>query len=317
LHFVPQSIDQILYFAAEASRAEVLSSPKPGNVGPTQSVKSMDIDDFLAAIEEIQKTWKLLFRKHTSPVTLGKLMIEGVTAMINAQSHGNLLLGHILLFSPLILAANRYIQNKSQSQIDDEWIIFWNYVEHTLENSTTEDAVAFYQAIRLAKPAGLKNPGGIPLETEFDFTLPDLEEKIRQADQTIRKLCYISADFDMISQELLQNYSFCRQQAQYWMNVQKEKPGSLINLPAEIFLHIFARVPDSHIYRKTSQKIALEIMNKARNIEEEGGLETDAGKKRIAVLNYELLQRELNPGTTADLTACIIFILKLFGSFNS
>ncbi len=319
---------EIVDFVSLASEME-FSTKKPGNIGPDQSFDGVNLEDYHRVNQALHTTLKSLINKikaaeNSENLSVGKLIYSSVVTMMQNPPHKNLLLGYILLYAPLVVTAlslrlrlpNLKHPKKDVSSIS--WEEFWDLNQKILENSTVEDGVWLYRAINLSNAGGLKNPGGKPLDTEFDFTKDDIEEKIREKNQNLLSLFKESAHFDRISMEYLSNFEFCRNIVKNWIipNRSEYFPQNypLREMVAPLFLYILSEIPDSLIFRKNSEQVAQEVQKMAKNIQKMGGYSSELGRQKIHDLNSYLMKTDgkLNPGTTADLTACCILISLLF-----
>jgi len=309
--FQPKTIDQLCDIAYRASYLEISSEPKPGNVSPHQSIGKAKFENFVQGIQAIHQFNLTYFSPSAVNLALGTYIFGAVDHMIAAQNAGNVLLGHILLFSPLLFASQKLILNPEKAS----WDYFWHSVDILLNQTTVDDGIQFFRAIQLAKPGGMKNPGGLPFHADFDITNPDTERKIRDHQRPLQELFRESAEFDMISQEYLNNYQFCQKMFVNWLIPFYKSYQNLNDLVVDLFLNILASHYDSLIYRKNTLEIDTDISNKAKVIVQDGGIRTKAGKARIQQLNTELIHGKwrLNPGASADLTACVLFNSMLFG----
>ena len=86
----------------------------------------------------------------------------------------------------------------------------------------------------------------------------------------------------------------------------------------QTFLRILATLPDTHIARKLGVEAAQAVSGRAREVENAGGVRTEAGREALAALDMELRSptNARNPGTTADLTCAALFVVILEGSWN-
>lgn len=312
------NLKTIVEFATQASKLEIQTELKPGNVNPTQSVGKTTYQHFLLAIDAIKNSYLKIIDetasvKIPSNTTFGPVLYQAVNSMMEAQSGGNVLLGHILLFTPLIWTCKKWFDSKDSTE-PLTWTKFWTLNPQTLDNATSEDGVWLSRAITRAQPGGLNNPGGKPLQSEFDFTRSDIEQQIITHGKTFEQLFAESATFDAISAEMISNYSFSREILTTWIIQNQANYSKASNKIVDLFLHILSRQPDSLIFRKNSLEIAKSIQNDAKIIIELGGIRTQEGKKKILELNQRLMAAngKLNPGTTADLTACILFLSLIF-----
>ncbi len=73
--------------------------------------------------------------------------------------------------------------------------------------------------------------------------------------------------------------------------------------------------PDTLIQRKSGLNTAQFVSNRAADILKFGGISSKKGLKLLKRFDFELHEKKgkLNPGTTADLVAGIIFCALIFG----
>jgi triphosphoribosyl-dephospho-CoA synthetase len=240
--------------------------------------------------------------------------------MIDAQKHGNVLLGHILLYAPLLCALNNRLQRENSKYI--LWDEFWAEVEFIIQNANEEDGALLAEAILYAHPGGLKNPGGVPFDTKYDFTDPNSPENIRDDKVNLKDLFQESAQFDSISREYIQTYYFSRKIIETWLIPNLKCYTTQESLVLALFMHILSIEPDSLILRKNTEVVAKKIQNMAYELTQNGAISNQnnlhSNMDRIKKLDDYLRQAagKLNPGTTADLTACVLFIGFLFQIIN-
>jgi len=81
------------------------------------------------------------------------------------------------------------------------------------------------------------------------------------------------------------------------------------------FLKILSEVTDTLIARKAGSTKAKMISKKAKQILDMGGLTTQKGRSLLQKLDKKLRdsRHQLNPGTTADLTAAALALTTLNG----
>ena len=314
LSFQLKSLEEFIEIMFNASLQEV-STQKPGNVGPSQTMDGVSFNDYSHIIQLLRKFTSTYFDKKTCKITdfsIGNFIYQSVHTMISNPPYKNLLLGHILLYAPLIFSMDDLLRKYPYEKIS--WDLFWKKVENIITESTPQDGIWLSKAIQISKAGGIKNPGNKPLESKYDFTKRAVETLILKDQKTMRDLFQESAKFDMISAQYCTNYEFCREFYLKSVFPNQLGPNSQTNTVKTIFLQILATVPDSLIYRKNGSKLALEIQNHAKNIIQEGGISTQAGLLKMKELNQLMVKAKgkLNPGTTADLTACVVLLKQLF-----
>ena len=81
------------------------------------------------------------------------------------------------------------------------------------------------------------------------------------------------------------------------------------------YLKILSEHPDTLISRKLGIEAAVKVSETALKILHHGGISTNKGLELTNKLDQDLQEKkgQLNPGTTADLIAGIIFCALIFG----
>ncbi len=313
LIFRPTSMLNIFIDMDEASNLE-FSTDKPGNIGPNQIIKGITFESMKFVSNQLKNANINYFKEETNEISIGKFIYNAVKTMMETQPYENLLLGHILLYSPLVIAAKRIIESPKDSQLRN-WKNFWNLTEEIINSSSVSDGIWLTRAIILSKAGGIKNPGGKPLKSNYDILDPYIEQKIRSDSKTLKDLFDESAEYDLIARQYTSNFKFCRDLTINWLIPQIDNFKSKSELVLNIFLTILSREPDSLIFRKNNLSTAIKIQKKAQKIQKNQMDQTKRGRNLVFNLNKYMNSKngKLNPGTTADLTAVVIFICILFG----
>ena len=109
------SIDDLIRCLNLASLLELAGWPKVGNVHRTKDFEKTRFEHFIAGIVAIQPNFKVfcesIFQKSFKDeddykaIELGQYFKNAAEQMIRWQSGGNVILGHILVLTPLAAAA--------------------------------------------------------------------------------------------------------------------------------------------------------------------------------------------------------------------
>ena len=313
LIFHPTSILDIINIMDEASCLE-FSTDKPGNIGPNHAIKGITFENMKFVSNKMKKANKKYLEDESKEISIGKFIYNAVKTMMETEPHENLLLGHILLFSPLVIASKNILDKTKDIKLIN-WKKFWDLTEEVINSSSVSDGVWLTRAIKLSKAGGIKNPGGKPLNSKYDILDPDIENKIISDNRTLKDLFVESAEYDLIARQYTSNFKFCRDLILDWLIPEIENFKSKNELVLNIFLMILSQEPDSLIFRKNNLASALEIQKRAQKIQKNRMNQTKRGRNLISKLNNYMNSKngKLNPGTTADLTAVMIFICILFG----
>jgi triphosphoribosyl-dephospho-CoA synthase len=270
--------------AAAAQLACLLeaSAPKPGNVSPGRHFADTRYEHFLASAAAIGGP---LAAAGSQP--LGTTILRAAEAT-SRWTRSNTNLGIVLLLAPLARAAAA--GNDLRESL------------HTvLANTTVDDARGVYAAIRLASPGGLGQAGEQDVAEEPTATLLEAMQLAAAYDGIAREY---ATDFQVTFEVGVPALTAARQAEQSWDDAV-----------VETFLTILAAAPDTHIARRGGPDLASDISQRAGEVLRAGGIRSDEGRKALVYFDHSLRDpRNIgNPGTTADLTAAVIFVALLQG----
>lgn len=296
-----------------ATLLEVSATPKPGNVHRTANFDDTRYEHFLAssiAIGPILRRASRLGAMVSSgeigfeQVGVGRLINEGVSAMLSSQRGGNTILGTILLLIPISIAAG-YVWSQLSPNLDK----LRKTIAEVTHSTTPHDAVHVYDAIRMS------GAGGLGSVEKLDVMKPSSRSEIMSSGISLLEIFQMSSEYDSISSEWTHNFRITFGIG-YRCFAKQINEGSDCNTAAvHTFLEILSKVPDTLVARKAGEPTAKELSNSAEHILSMGGLRSPAGRKRLEELDMRLRAsgHKLNPGTTADLTASSLTIAVLEG----
>ena len=280
--------------AAAAQLACLLeaSAPKPGNVCPGRSFHDTRYEDFLASAAAIGPTLAAAGER-----PLGETIRRGVEAT-RRWTGANTNLGMVMLLAPLARAALTLPRGSPADTTD----ALRRRVREVIGETTVEDAVEMYAAIRLARPGGL---GKV-----------DAQDVAERPTVTLADAMRLAATHDGVAREYATGFSTTFAvgvPALRWAVRGAALPWD--DAVVETYLALLAVVPDTLIARKLGDAVAREVSVRARAALAAGGVRTDDGRRAVAELDRELRDERnaKNPGTTADLTAAAIFVVLLEG----
>lgn len=309
-----KSIDDLIRCLNLSSLLEVAGWPKPGNVHRTKNFKDTYFEHFLAGIAAIVPNFREfcydVYSKYENNsrkydfVNLGLFYKEAVTSMMRWQNGGNVLLGHILILSPLASSATICLKTEKLTFTD-----FTNNLKKIIDDSTIEDTLYLYEAIRIC------NPGGLGLIDKYDINNQNSFKEIRDDNITLKEIFSISASYDLISSEYTTGFEIILKAGlPYYLNLY-EKYHDINIATVNTFLKLLSTHLDTLIIRKSGKESARYVSNYASKVLKSGGITSKKGYKLLIKFDKKIHRQngELNPGTTADLLAGVIFCALLFG----
>ncbi|MFX1410273.1 MAG: triphosphoribosyl-dephospho-CoA synthase [Promethearchaeota archaeon] len=314
LNFSVKSIDDLLRCINLASLLEIAGWPKPGNISRTKDFDYTRFEHLLAGIAAIQPNFRKFCEKifassipkiqDFSYVGLGNFFKEAAKDMVTWQKGGNVLLGHILILAPLAAATTLCLKFAKYDFND-----FKYYLNETINDSTVNDTKNLYEAIRISKPGGL---GKIE---KYDIYDDNSIKEIQKDKITLKEIFELSKGYDLISLEYSTGFNITLNEGlPYFFDIFNQYND--INIATvNTFLKILSSHPDTLIIRKSGKEAAVNVSNLASNILKIGGISSKEGHSLTIKLDDELQEKggRLNPGTTADLIAGILFCAIVFG----
>ncbi|NWG10889.1 triphosphoribosyl-dephospho-CoA synthase [Candidatus Bathyarchaeota archaeon] len=292
-----------------------VSADKPGNVNLVTGFEGTRYEHFLASAVAATSSFELAAKRgiavsqgeiHVHDVEVGRI-IRNCVADINAwQSGGNTLLGTIILFAPIAVAAGM-IPTKDELIFNIERLR--DNLKLVVESTTPEDAVAVYEAIRIAKPSGL---GKVP---EFDVNDLSSERRILEEKMSLYEIFKIAEKYDAVCSEWVNNYTLTFDVAYPHLKKEIERTKNLNMGVVHTFLKVLAEYTDTFIARKVGVEKARDVSCIAEEILRVGGLETTKGKELLREFDLTLRKSDslFNPGTTADIIAAALALCVLGG----
>ncbi|MCJ7793322.1 triphosphoribosyl-dephospho-CoA synthase [Candidatus Bathyarchaeota archaeon] len=291
-----------------------VSAEKPGNVNFTSGFEGTRCEHFLASAVAAGPSFQtaayrgILVAENKlgiSEVGLGQL-IKTCAADINAwQKGGNTILGTIMLFMPVAVAAGMGPTKKNYAF---DLSLLRKNIDLAVKSTTALDSVHLYEAVDIASPSGLNDA------PDLDVTDPRSKERLIKENVSLYEVFKIASGYDDICSEWVNNYPVTFDLAYpYLMEQLKSKP--LNTAVVHTFLKILSERSDTFIARKVGKEKAQEVSLDAKAVLELGGLETAKGKKSLRQFDRKLRLsgNKCNPGTTADLTAAALALCTLSG----
>jgi len=291
-----------------------VSANKPGNVNFVVGFEGTRVEHFLSSAVAAAPSFKKAAKKGMAvsdrklslgEVEVGEIIKECVGDIDRWQKGGNTLLGTIMLFVPLAVAAGitpaEGDHNFEISQLRKNLVA-------VVKSTTSEDAVHLYEAIDIAKPSGLN---GAP---DLDVNDPRSKQRLLDENFTLLEVFKIAAGYDDICYEWVNNFPLTFELAFPYL-VEQLQSKDINTSITHTFLKVLSERPDTFIARKVGIDKARKISLEAKRVLELGGVETQKGQRSILEFDKRLRHSGnlLNPGTTADITAVALALATLSG----
>lgn len=263
--------------AALALHLEVAATPTPGNVDRKRDAAGLRFETMQAGAVGAERGLATL----ADGAPVGDGFEQAVAGMVDAAGE-NTQFGSLLLLAPLVKAA-------TEEHLSPEG------VGRVVDRTTIADAVAFYRAldqVDVAVPDPPPDWDALDARRGSDAIPAVREEGVTMADVLAR-----SAATDQNGAEWMEGFPRTFRIAEHITSGE----GSILDRAADAHLRQLAAEPDTLVRTRHGVAEARAIQDRARNLLE---AETDA----IDHFAADLVERGINPGTTADLLAAGLFV---------
>ncbi|WP_312907351.1 triphosphoribosyl-dephospho-CoA synthase [Natronosalvus caseinilyticus] len=262
---------------------EVAGTPKPGNVDRNRDLKDLRFEHFLAGA--VGARGGLEMAADGAPV--GPSFQRAVEGMAE-QEGGNTQFGALLLLVPLVRTA----------RVGDD--LTRSATEAVVESTTVADAAAFYRAfdhvdVFVGDPPADMEPLDVRRGSD---AIPALEAR----ELTLYDVMDRSVPGDDVAREWVRGFERSFAAADRLAAAE----GPILERAASVFLSLLAERPDTLVAARHGEDVAVEVTDRAATLHERDVLADD--RPAVEAFADELVDRGINPGTTADLTAAGLFI---------
>lgn len=201
--------------------------------------------------------------------TVGEVFVESVRGS-SAHRGGNTQFGALLLLAPLVVAAAR-------GDVEE--------APEVAEETTPEDAAMFYEAFDYVDV----HVGDA--DTEYDVRDPEAREKVVEDDVSLYDVMKESASRDGVADEWTSGFGRTLHAA----SRLEMRRGGTRNAVRDTYVDLLKEEPDTLVEERRGRGEARKVMEWARELPPDE-------------LDERLGEREINPGTTADIVAGAVFV---------
>ena len=258
-----------------------LTALKPGNVHAYAAGHRMAVADF-------ETSARVSAPAIAAPgLTVGERILTALRRTREAVS-SNTNLGILLLCAPVAQAALRSTDRDLRQGL-----------HAVLEALTVDDAVNAYEAIRLANPGGLG-----------DSPRHDVREPPRI---TLLEAMRVASDRDRIAAQYITDFADVFGLGLDRLTAGRQRWREFEWAISSTYLGFLGAFPDSHIQRKFGLETAEAVMIEARKFDTllSGTPDPSVILSDLQTFDSALKLKDINPGTSADLTVATLFVSNL------
>ena len=260
---------------------------KPGNVHKYSFGHGMTAKDFYKSANIISN---YLTQKNSN---FGKKILKCVLE-IKKEIKQNTNLGIILLLAPVIsILLNDGILDKKNLR---------KKISLLIKKQNIKDSSPIFKAIKIA------NPGGLGKSKNYDVRFMPKIKLYNAMNYASKK--------DLIAKQYVTGFSDIFKIGIPAYKKFQSKWGNKSWVLTGVYLTFLKQLTDSHIERKKGKKIAKKVKIEAKKYyklikNEKNTKNIDKIKEKMLFFDKKLKSKDINPGTTADLTVATLFIVKV------
>ncbi|ADV65258.1 triphosphoribosyl-dephospho-CoA synthase [Desulfurococcus mucosus] len=286
---------------------EASAWPKPGNVHRLRERRDLRYEAFLATGVLAYRYFKkgvLRGVRGWRRIIIGDLIYMTVSKAIDDIPSTNTCLGSSTLLMPLSVGTGRCIAKE-----DLGLNCITGEASRLLRETSVEDAVYYYRAVRKASPSYLKpsdNTG-----SHVNIWDPDYAEKLAARGIRLIDVLEYSSRIDIVADEVVNGYK--RSLAlEGFLRKRVSSHGEWNRGVVEAYLHLLAEAMDTVVVLKHGVEVAEYVRRRATEILPEV-LAAGSGDwvKPVMRLDDEFYEHGINPGAIADVTAAGIALFLL------
>ncbi|WP_259517730.1 triphosphoribosyl-dephospho-CoA synthase [Halanaeroarchaeum sp. HSR-CO] len=257
---------------------EVAGTPKPGNVDRHRDFEDLRFEHFLAGAVGARPG--LAAAAAGDPV--GDAFERAVAGMAE-QEGGNTQFGALLLLVPLVAATDGAGPPTRAA------------VSRVCSETTVADAAAFYRAFdHVDVFVGDPPPDAPELDVRRGSdAVPDVEAR----EETLEAIMERSAPGDGVAREWVRGFDRTFETADRLLAAD----GHILDRTADAFLELLSEEPDTLVATQHGDAVARDVSEQAADL-------LDASRADVEAFADDLVERGVNPGTTADVTAAGLYV---------
>ncbi|AUG46723.1 triphosphoribosyl-dephospho-CoA synthase [Haloarcula taiwanensis] len=255
---------------------EVSGTPKPGNVDREREYDDLRFEHFVAGAVGARPG----LDRAAAGDPIGPAFEAAVEGM-SGQSGGNTQFGALLVLTPLAAAA-------ADGRLTPSG------VDAVVRETTVEDAAAFYRAFEHVDVAVDDPPDGLePLDVRRGS---DAVPELRAREMTLFDVMASSADVDGVAAEWVSGFERVFDASETIL----AGSGPVADRASDAFLELLAADVDTFVVTRQDRETAAEVQRRAQAVLD--------GEEDATALAEEFVERDINPGTTADIVAGALFV---------
>lgn len=255
---------------------EVSGTPKPGNVDRHREYDDLRFEHFVTGAVCARDGLRLAAGR----ADVGESFRRAVAGM-SQQSGGNTQFGALLLLTPLVRASAAHGLSPDGTR-------------EIVAETTVEDAEKFYKAFEYVDVAVDDPPEG--MEALDVRRGEDAIPTLRERELTLADVMEESAPRDGVAAEWIEGFPRTFDAAETIL----DGTGPATDRAAEAYLELLADQPDTFVTIQHDEETAAEVRRRAAAVRD--------GEEDVEEFAAELVERNVNPGTTADIVAGALFV---------
>lgn len=280
---------------------EVSANPKPGNIDRDHNFKDARYEEFLASAAS---AYPVFLEAYKTDEGVGELIKMGVKESSKWQKGGNTHFGAFTLLIPLIKSSrrleDRYNLLKDRSILIDKII---NEAESVLRDTDYTDSINFYKTFSLEN---------IKVEKAEKFNVKDQQSLnlIRDKEIGLFNLMTLAPSHNLVAREWVEGYQRSLNVAKRLVKSSKSEKFDLNDNIVYEYVKLLSENIDGLVVAKHGLEEAKNVKKIAESIIKDYSID------KVKKFDCYLIEREINPGSTADIIVSALYIFLTYGGYK-
>lgn len=282
---------------------EVSANPKPGNIDRDHDFKDTRYEQFLASVSA---SYPIFLDAYNTDRRIGELIKRGIEESSRWQKGGNTHFGAFTLLIPLVKASKRL---ESRYNLTDR-LFSLEKIDELIDETVSIikctdyiDSINFYETFSAEK---------IKVEEAEKFNVNDQNSLnfIKDKKIGLYQLMMLAPSYNLVAREWVEGYPRTVSVAK---SLIKRSKSDNFDLNGAI-VYQYVRLLSENIDGLVVAKHGLEEAKNVKNIAEK--IIKDYSVDKVEKFDTYLIEKEINPGSTADIIVSALYVFLAYGGYK-
>jgi len=287
---------------------EVSANPKPGNIDREHDFKDTRYEQFLASAAS---SYPVFLEAYKTDKQIGELIQRGMQESLKWQRGGNTHFGAFILLIPIVKASKR-LENRcnsvdgSSSRLKDTFTLIDELIGETVDvvkDTDYIDSVNFYKTFS-------RDEIKVEKAERFDVNNQESIDTIKDKKIGLYHLMTLASSYNLVAREWVEGYPRTVTVAKRLIKRSKSENFDLNDAIVYEYVKLLSENIDGLVVSKHGIEEATNVKKSAEDIIR------DYSISRVKKFDSYLIEKGINPGSTADIIVSALYVFLAYGSYR-